>query len=559
MKSNQKTYPKQSNWHYLLFLPTGAVCFVILAVIYFGSQLSIVGWNNSDIQAFDTGWFTESGSELTLPAKPEANLENELTIVNTLPQVSGHTWLVFENSYQAAEVFIDGTRVFEYGVEQTSPFGHLLGNAPCRVALDSSDSLKTIRIRLVSPYKKNSLYVSNMRLGTKEALIVTELRQNLGLIVCLGILVVMAAALFLSSAISRFRERNPYYTLFLYLGLFTSSCAVWLLTDSSLPALFSDNVVFICLLSFYSFMLIPVFMLLFISELCHSKDRNGKILCFLMLLNVIIQSVLFVFGIADFPQMLIATHLLLGISCLWLLFFLIRDIKTNHAYYSKGILAAITVLIASVAIEVLNFYFKNFRGSRKFFRFGLLIFIGTLIFLAWKKYMELLRENMKVQTYQKLAMTDSLTHVGSHTAYLEKLELLKQHSQPSDQILLIMMDVNFLKETNDKYGHNAGDLLLKGAAKCIEQSFADIGNCYRVGGDEFIVILENPAGDPEAYNQKLDDFLKEHNTGNPFPVSVARGYAYIDRSSHDISQNIQNAVHKADLDMYENKKKHHAK
>ena len=59
--------------------------------------------------------------------------------------------------------------------------------------------------------------------------------------------------------------------------------------------------------------------------------------------------------------------------------------------------------------------------------------------------MELLQENMKVQTYQKLAMTDSLTHIGNHAAYLEKLELLKQSSPSSGNILLVMMDVNFLE------------------------------------------------------------------------------------------------------------------
>ena len=44
MKSNQKIYPKQSNWHYYLFLPAAAVCFVILAIVYFGSTLSVTDW-----------------------------------------------------------------------------------------------------------------------------------------------------------------------------------------------------------------------------------------------------------------------------------------------------------------------------------------------------------------------------------------------------------------------------------------------------------------------------------------------------------------------------------
>ena len=555
MKSNQKIYPKQSNWHYYLFLPAAAVCFVILAIVYFGSTLSVTDWKSSDVQTFNSGWTTENGSELTLPVNAGSNSENALTIENTLPQISGTTWLVFENSYQSVEVLIDGMRVFEYGIEQKPILGQLLGNAPCRVALTSSDSQKTIMIRFTNNYSKPGIYVSTMHLGSKEALIVSTLRQNLGLIVCLGVLVAVAGILFLSSAISRLKKRNPYYTLFLYLGLFTASCAVWLLTDSSLPELFIHNVVFVCILSFYSFMLNPVFMLLFISELCHNRERGGKILWCLMLLNIIIQSVLYVCGIADFPQMLFISHLFLGITCVWLLYFLIRDLKMNHSYYAKVILAAIMVLTAAVVIEVLSFYLDYFKNSRRCFRWGLLIFIGTLVFKKKKKYMELLQENMKVQTYQNLAMTDSLTHIGSHTAYLEKLELLKQSSPSSGKILLIMMDVNFLKETNDQHGHNAGDLLLKGAARCIRQTFSDFGNCYRIGGDEFIVILEDPDCSPETYSRKLDLALEENNVNSPFPVSLARGYAYVDTSQGDIAQSIQDAVHRADLDMYENKRK----
>ena len=91
-------------------------------------------------------------------------LKMHFTIENTLPQISGTTWLVFENSYQSVEVLIDGMRVFEYGIEQKPILGQLLGNAPCRVALTSSDSQKTIMIRFTNNYSKPGIYVSTMHL-----------------------------------------------------------------------------------------------------------------------------------------------------------------------------------------------------------------------------------------------------------------------------------------------------------------------------------------------------------------------------------------------------------
>ena len=51
------------------------------------------------------------------------------------------------------------------------------------------------------------------------------------------------------------------------------------------------------------------------------------------------------------------------------------------------------------------------------------------------------------------------------------------------------MDVNGLKTVNDNLGHAAGDELLVGAAKCIQQCFGNSGKVFRIGGDEFIAMI----------------------------------------------------------------------
>ena len=53
-----------------------------------------------------------------------------------------------------------------------------------------------------------------------------------------------------------------------------------------------------------------------------------------------------------------------------------------------------------------------------------------------------------------------------------------------------MSDVNGLKEANDTLGHEAGDELIIGSAECLEKSFEGINTIYRLGGDEFTVIVE---------------------------------------------------------------------
>ena len=56
---------------------------------------------------------------------------------------------------------------------------------------------------------------------------------------------------------------------------------------------------------------------------------------------------------------------------------------------------------------------------------------------------------------------------------------------------MVVFDVDDFKQINDRYGHIQGDLCLAGIAECIKNSYANFGYCYRIGGDEFCVLLKN--------------------------------------------------------------------
>ena len=64
------------------------------------------------------------------------------------------------------------------------------------------------------------------------------------------------------------------------------------------------------------------------------------------------------------------------------------------------------------------------------------------------------------------------------------------------------MDLNGLKQANDSLGHAAGDELLRAAADQMKESFSPYGKVYRIGGDEFVVILTKKV-------QELPDLLKD--------------------------------------------------
>lgn len=88
-----------------------------------------------------------------------------------------------------------------------------------------------------------------------------------------------------------------------------------------------------------------------------------------------------------------------------------------------------------------------------------------------------------------ISTTDPLTGLHNRYAY-EKYISSFYGVQIPDDIWFVCIDVNGLKTTNDSKGHAAGDELIVGVAECIQSVISNYGNAYRVGGDEFSIILK---------------------------------------------------------------------
>lgn len=75
--------------------------------------------------------------------------------------------------------------------------------------------------------------------------------------------------------------------------------------------------------------------------------------------------------------------------------------------------------------------------------------------------------------------------------------------------IIIIFDVNDFKCINNTYGHNFGDTILKIISKVIKKNYQKYGKCYRIGGDEFAVILEKNLNNSDKLNNRFIQFLEE--------------------------------------------------
>ena len=151
----------------------------------------------------------------------------------------------------------------------------------------------------------------------------------------------------------------------------------------------------------------------------------------------------------------------------------------------------------------------------------------------------------------RLSRYDELTHLLNRHAYDSKIKELIENN--ADKISVIVLDVNSLKATNDKLGHHVGDELIIGAAECVQKIFNDIGTCFRMGGDEFIVIIDDEV---ENLGDIINNFkicLENWKGTLVDNLSISLGCASFNDIENFTMNNLDELIKLADRRMYEDK------
>lgn len=155
-----------------------------------------------------------------------------------------------------------------------------------------------------------------------------------------------------------------------------------------------------------------------------------------------------------------------------------------------------------------------------------------------------------------LAYHDALTGLPNRRYFYDKLdETIREADSLNRQLAVIVIDLDEFKETNDRYGHVAGDELLKHTARVLSDTVGSLGMAARLGGDEFVLFL--PAVASEAEVNELLGRLEENLTrtelrhGNDrLTVGMSIGVSYYPQDGH----NLDMLLNHADKAMYKTKR-----
>lgn len=239
----------------------------------------------------------------------------------------------------------------------------------------------------------------------------------------------------------------------------------------------------------------------------------------------------------------------------------------NTELYS--ILARVTNVVPVATINTALTYYSTEDIKTSFFELimdNLLIIIAVvvivlliiliLLLLNIRVQKKVVAEEHLVKALNKKAYVDALTSVRNKGAFTDYLDKLQEQIDNGEQMKLGIgiFDCNNLKTINDQYGHDKGDIYLKTACQLICKIF-DHSPVFRIGGDEFAVILQN--GDFDNRGELVEQFEQGRRMTNSSAVNkweeihIALGIAEFDLQNDGI---LSDTVRRADRVMYENKR-----
>lgn len=208
--------------------------------------------------------------------------------------------------------------------------------------------------------------------------------------------------------------------------------------------------------------------------------------------------------------------------------------------------------------EIVGVIGIEFEAGTTYRTYQLLKFMAPVIFFlfsavgAWVAYRNFRR--LTNPLYKDMATTDSPTNLKNRNAF--EVDMHNARALDSlEQVGLVVGDLNKLKYVNDYFGHNRGDDYIRLAADVLRELRRPNMVTYRVGGDEFVVIVRNTnLEELEEFSNLLTSTLNSKQAFREFTPSISCGYALFHQKE---DRNLNDTYQRADANMYQQKHKFH--
>lgn len=465
--------------------------------------------------------------------------------VYRIPEGLGEN-LVFsmENSWAALEVFLDGQEIYAF-----EDIYREHGNRRHWVELPGDSSGKELSVRITESKKfVDRIMKKPIYLGEKNAIFYRSLSSGFYALIFFFLTLISILVSFFYRISFRADMSKKSLRRMQFLDLFILDVGIWVLTDSQIMQLFTGRTSIVSLVSFVTFLLMPLFIILFVKEMMVYRWKVFDILLGIGSVNTAVILGVYLFRMAPIYQWLFLQHVFIVITIIIILEKSIIEIKKYKNQGIKKVVIGFALLSLCGIVSLILFYSKSPVNYVYFYCLGFFVFMGCLIWAVFDEVYYYVEESAKAKIYRKMIYIDVMTGMENRTAF----EKMLGDDVSAEGIAYIVFDNDNLKVINDNCGHQAGDLLLRETAKCIRKVFGKFGRCFRIGGDEFLVMLREMTEDGikeslDYYDREVDKINKEGKTH----IEISYGYFFCE----DASMTLNELFEKADANMYLKKRR----
>ncbi|MDO4960459.1 MAG: diguanylate cyclase [Eubacteriales bacterium] len=561
MNSNNSYLKNSSGKQYKSVLVL--LLFVVIAfisILLFGNS-----WRNDNYHVYNRSNYINSNWVVTDEAGNVVNADADLpytapaegasiTFSKHFVYAETHTdAILFNPLRQSIEVGIDEKQIFSVNRSWISRILRITGTT---IVKTNSDRDIDLKITIYNTGQKEYV-LEEVKAGTMIDIIITMLSAEIMTVINISALFLCLVVLI--GAECFFLIKKHYDIRLINLIAFALIAVLWAFCDSPLVYLTPLNPEIAELASYILFFAFPIPAMYYSANTCHRKHKELDRAIAINYAVIIIRLLLAVLGLVKLNNSLFISHMAIvitiiaGCTTAW------EEMRTEgNSDWTAGLFRGYVVLFICTISALITYWFGGGPLYRAVMLTGISIFFGILIIIAiFSNASDMQNSAVRAERIRILEdelNTDELTGLENRRAFEKYLMEIEGNPEKHPDACMIMLDLNGLKVTNDTYGHNAGDELIANAAKCITETLgADGGRCFRIGGDEFTVIMDVVESGLVPYMSRMQQWMNKYNETAVCKLSIAHGESsYRTVSGH--FRTISDWKQDADVNMYSNKR-----
>lgn len=448
-------------------------------------------------------------------------------------------FLCFYVSNKDVKVTVGGRVIYALRSEDGNAGGRVVSSNWCIIPLQPEDAGRRFNIEL-TPLGAETVHKDvEFLIGSDYNIVLSQLRLD-GPQLILGILCIALGLIICLIQVYLQIFSGSTQLDILYMGVVSVLLGIWRLADiCSAPLIFTENASILGRVS-DSVLLIGGPALIQFAGTRFREKHAGKVHILAIITSVIALLILGlqVFGVVEMANFRLLSHILLCIGAVMLILASFFSKKGNSTNKSQFTWKLMPILAVGILLDFIRFYIQKSSSSLIYTPLFFLIFMAITFIFSFRET-------------SKMAYQDSRTGLFNKARWNELMHADVGVTEPAG---ILVLDLNGLKQVNDTFGHEVGDVMISAFADILKNVLPSSSVICRWGGDEFAVWFS------KINKKKMDDYtaaimqaVQEYNSTEP-PAKISFAVGTILSEEHP-GKTRSELFRLADERMYINKRK----